>query len=154
MEEKLSSGDYGEQIIFLFAKYLTIDLKNKLSNEYKQGVSELSSLMKKDDGLSNKNADFIREIFAISVCYRNVIFPLESTSSFFNLINTQDSVTSIKLGNSTFDRQEVNKIHLLCSDFNRVLRKFGIDTSMFEYQTVWVFWDKIKRNLEQKEKVN
>lgn len=81
-------------------------------------------------------------LLALSLFYRNVFGYIQSASEFYVAINKDNGKEiehTVRIGDSVFNKEEQNKILGATITFDRILRRFQIPSSFFEFSETLQF---------------
>lgn len=147
MDNYSNEGKTGIRIISLFARNVPAPLHEKLHREFDDGYFELSRLFYKQKKLTVQDRNFIFTVFAISVCYLNIIVPIKSANSFFDMLSSKHEVKTIKFGEHIIDNNRSKYIDSLLIDFNDVVEYFYLNTYLLSYHSYYEFFHKMRDHI-------
>ncbi len=147
MPEEFKYTESADRVVTMFRKIIPREYMAKIYQEYKEGIFELSLIIKNDPDLRKEYMSLINTIYAISVCYRNVIKPFKGAASLFEMISEEGGGSSISFGRESITIEDANDFNNLTSDFDHLLRVYHLSTFLFEYENNLEFYDKTKKHL-------
>jgi len=122
-------------------KNIPYTLVNEIDLELKRLFYELQFLYETKKNLAKwikENYELISFLLELSVFYRRIIMPLRGTVEF-----GQRLPHSLIVGSDTLDKRELKKIELLTSEFENILKRYGIDIWLLDFSDVGEFLYKL-----------
>lgn len=122
------------QIIKILTYKLNYETANLIYNEYEDRLREINYLLNNYIYYKNllERKKTIETLLALSIFYKRLIANFEGFLAFSNTLH-RSRVNQISIGNSKYDRKELQSLYFIHKDFLEIMEKFNISYSLFDY---------------------
>lgn len=132
-------------IINIMTYSLPYKLANQIFNEYHERLKEVNFLI-----VHTQRFTFLREskntvelLLALSIFYKRVITNLDAAVKFHGTVKKYSQLDTIKIGEYILDTSERNKILSVTLSYQQLVKKYGIDNYIMDYNETREFLDRM-----------
>ena len=134
-------------MIKLFTENLPYKLSEQLTIEYNRRLNDINYFVSgRYDYYSNlkKEIETIQLLLAISIFHKRVLSNFDSATKFTSRVVLRSDAKSVQLGTYDLSEKEIFKLNRTVFIFRKLMEKYSIPTSVFEYLETKEFLRKVK----------
>jgi hypothetical protein len=132
-------------IINIMTSRLPRELSRPIYSEFQSRYSEAVRVIEGYDKyrLLQKDLDLVELLLAMSIFHNRVLTNLDAATKFYGLVIKSGKAEGIKIGRYVLNQDEINVIQGILINNRKILRKYNMDDSLFNYQLTIDFLQKL-----------
>lgn len=143
MDKKKHGVSNKTPLINILCKALPGNVTRPLYQEYDKRLAEINRIWAKDENnyqVLMKYEETVQSLLAVSLFYRHVLGHMKGAADFYNDLNKErEKECVIKIGSSTIDKKQYNKLLGATIAFGQIKIAYQIQDSFFEFSETLQF---------------
>lgn len=132
-------------IINIMTYRLPRELSRPIYTEFQSRFSEAKRIIERylKYQLLQDDLDLVELLLAMSIFHNRILVNLDAATKFYGLVMKSNRADGVKIGSYILNKQEVTLIQGILINNRKILRKYDMDESLFNYQLTIDFLQKL-----------